>query len=294
MPKATIDGVRIHYQQTGRGPDLVLLHGLASDHAFWFLRFIPALRNRWRVTVYDLRGHGYSDAPPSGYSTRDMARDLEGLLDHLGIDDAHLVGHSFGGAVALHYAALWPRRVRTLAVIDSRINTLQPIPLFGDGAEWRERRERLQARGVNVPEGSPHLVTMLIEEMFELAEGGPPEEVTIPGLVCWKRGGRMNGRLSKLRLETTFLDDVRGMGGLTQPLIREIAVPTLLSYGERSRCLESCRALEKCLPHHRTVIHPGLGHFFPALKPDLLLADLQDFHDDTGVARAASGAQGVA
>jgi len=294
MPKATIRGIRINYLQTGEGPDLVLLHGLASDHAFWFLRFAPALRDRWRITLFDLRGHGHSDAPPTGYSTRDMAGDLDGLLDHLGLAGVHLAGHSFGGAIALHYAALRPDRVRSLAVIDSRINALQPIPMFGNASEWQQRRERLVARGVEIPEETPRVVTMLLEEMVQHVETGPPGEVTIPGLVSWKRGGRMQERLSKLRFETTFFDDVRGVAGLTPPVIRAVAVPTLLAYGERSRCLESCRALEKCLPHHRTVIHPGVGHFFPALRPDLLLADLQEFHDEAGATRAASGGRGSA
>ena len=63
MPKACVNGVSLHYQQSGQGPDLVLIHGLAANLAFWFLRIVPALNKRHRVTVYDMRGHGKSGTP---------------------------------------------------------------------------------------------------------------------------------------------------------------------------------------------------------------------------------------
>ena len=65
MPFANLSGARIFYQQIGQGPDLVFLHGLAANHAFWFTRIAFALKQRFRLTLYDLRGHGRSSMPPT-------------------------------------------------------------------------------------------------------------------------------------------------------------------------------------------------------------------------------------
>ncbi|MFL5542204.1 MAG: alpha/beta fold hydrolase, partial [Longimicrobiaceae bacterium] len=119
MPRALVGGVHLHYAQTGRGPDLVMVHGLGANLAFWGLRIAPLLAREFRVTSYDLRGHGRSAAPPAGYTCADMAGDLLGLMEHLELAPAHLVGHSFGGGVALLAAALRPERVRTLVLADA-------------------------------------------------------------------------------------------------------------------------------------------------------------------------------
>ena len=105
MATANVNGVNLAWQQFGDGPDVVLVHGLAASRAFWFLHYAVPLSRRYRVTLFDLRGHGYSERPQSGYDAVTMAGDLAGLLDHLGIERCDLIGHSYGGSVALEYAA---------------------------------------------------------------------------------------------------------------------------------------------------------------------------------------------
>ncbi|MHC5544975.1 alpha/beta fold hydrolase, partial [Singulisphaera rosea] len=84
MPMTTANGLTFHYQQAGTGPDVVLIHGVTGDLSIWFLcRAIQALSESHRVTAYDLRGHGYSEAPPTGYTSSDHAADLFALMDHL-------------------------------------------------------------------------------------------------------------------------------------------------------------------------------------------------------------------
>src|SRR4051812_43571302 len=105
-------GIRLHYQQVGEGPDVVMVHGITGHLAIWHLRTAPALADDFRITTYDLRGHGYSDAPPSGYSPDAMATDLIELLDALEIERPVIVGHSYGADIALYHAARHPERVR--------------------------------------------------------------------------------------------------------------------------------------------------------------------------------------
>src|SRR5262249_11951293 len=119
MPLITLGGIRFHIQQAGSGPDVVLIHGVTGDLSICYLcRAMQVLGGSRRVTAYDLRGHGYSDAPPEGYTSADHARDLIALLDHLEIEQASLVGHSFGAVIALHAAVLAPGRVGSLVLSD--------------------------------------------------------------------------------------------------------------------------------------------------------------------------------
>src|SRR3712207_3517403 len=102
MPKVLAGGVRTHYQQLGEGPDVVLVHGLGANLAFWYLGAAPLIATDHRVTAYDLRGHGLTARTPSGYSTGQLAADLMAVLDRLKIERTTLIGHSYGAAIALH------------------------------------------------------------------------------------------------------------------------------------------------------------------------------------------------
>ena len=120
MAKATLrSGITLHYQQVGQGPDLVMLHGLTGNLAVWHLKMVPSLWDRFRITTYDLRGHGYSEVTPSGYTPDDMATDLNDLLDVLGIEQAAFVGHSYGADTALYFALKHPERARAVIAIAS-------------------------------------------------------------------------------------------------------------------------------------------------------------------------------
>jgi pimeloyl-ACP methyl ester carboxylesterase len=130
--ETVVGGVKLAWQQMGEGPDLVFVHGLAASRAFWFAQYALPLQQHYRCTMYDLRGHGYSDKAASGYSSTALAADLAGLLDDIGIERCHLVGHSYGGGVALEYTAAHPRRVQSLCVMDTKINALQPRQMLAD------------------------------------------------------------------------------------------------------------------------------------------------------------------
>src|SRR3954449_1244591 len=107
MPELIANGVRFHYQQSGQGPDVVLLHAVTSNLAVWLFTGLPdALAGEFRVTAYDFRGHGASDVTPAGYTSAAMADDYRRLHAALGLGPALLVGHSFGAVVATHAAVL--------------------------------------------------------------------------------------------------------------------------------------------------------------------------------------------
>ncbi|HEU4402176.1 MAG TPA: alpha/beta hydrolase [Candidatus Polarisedimenticolia bacterium] len=285
---APVNGTHLHFQRLGRGPDVVLVHGLAANLAFWYLKAVPALASERRVTVYDLRGHGRSAMPAGGYSPAVMAEDLGALLDHLGIGCVDLVGHSFGGAVALEYTARHPGRVRTLTLADATVYSLQPLDSGHDWSYWDAWRRELDSLGIALPKDLPKVAYGLLEEIAdprwrEARQRRHSGEFFVPfGL--WNGARRTAERWLQL-LRTTAAWKELHEGGLGLEEIRRVDHPTLLIFGERSRWLGTCRLLQDAMPRAETIIVPGAGHFFPLLKPALFLGHLRAFLERVGADR---------
>jgi pimeloyl-ACP methyl ester carboxylesterase len=281
VPKAEINGLTVHYQQRGQGPDLVMIHGLFSNLAFWYLSVMPELARDFRVTVYDLRGHGYSDMPPHGYTSGDMAIDLHALLERLGIERTHIVGHSFGGAVALHHTAIHPERVLSLTMADARVPCLQPALPPRSARRWRVRHARLRQAGIEVPEDLPRVVYSFFEELARLPSWGEGKGFDLAGATAllggWNGNSRAARRWFQLVRTTSAPADLADVSGLTVDRIRQVAQPTLAIFGQYSGCLTTLRGLEEHLPNCRRVIVHGVGHFHPVLKPETFVQKLRQF-----------------
>jgi len=289
MPMISVNGTRLHVASTGSGEDVVMVHGLAANLAFWRLKIVPCLAAHYRIAAYDLRGHGRSAMPANGYSPSNMAEDLKGVLDAGGIEAAHLVGHSFGGAVVMEFAARYPERVLTLTLADATVYSLQPLDQNRDWDHWHNWRNTLIGLGIEVPDKLPKVAFALLEEIadprWRKARQGwrrgrrqkPGEDFFVPfGL--WNGAKRTAARWIQL-LQTTdawqeFQSDELGLDG-----IRRIVHPTLLMYGERSRWIHTCGALSEAMVDSRTVILPKVGHFFPLLNPTGFVLHLREFLD---------------
>ncbi|MFG2710219.1 alpha/beta fold hydrolase [Streptomyces goshikiensis] len=114
MARVRVNGVELFYELAGEGEPLVLVHGSWTDHRGW--RFVlPRLTRSFRVLVYDRRGPGLSERPPGRGTRAQDERDLEALVETLGLAPAHVAGNSFGGATALGLAARRPDLFRSLA-----------------------------------------------------------------------------------------------------------------------------------------------------------------------------------
>ncbi|ARE40842.1 putative epoxide hydrolase [Rhodovulum sp. P5] len=116
------NGIGLSVHRAGTGAPLILLHGYPQNHMCW-LNVAPALAERFDVIVVDLRGYGDSDAPPDDdahttYSKREMARDIVGVMDALGLARAHILGHDRGARVAYRLALDHPDRVDRLGIIE--------------------------------------------------------------------------------------------------------------------------------------------------------------------------------
>jgi len=117
---AEVDGLRLHYVTDGRGPAVVLVHGLGGFAQSW-RHNIPALARVATVFALDLPGFGLSSKPPARYGLVDSARALHGFLHAMGLDRVAIVGHSLGGAIGLTYALTHPARVERIALLGALV-----------------------------------------------------------------------------------------------------------------------------------------------------------------------------
>jgi pimeloyl-ACP methyl ester carboxylesterase len=114
----TVHGHRRAFVKVGEGPALLLLHGLGCDHTTWE-PVIDTLARRYTVIAPDLLGHGLSDKPRADYSVGGYANGMRDLLTVLGIDRVTVLGHSFGGGVAMQFAYQFPERTERLILVAS-------------------------------------------------------------------------------------------------------------------------------------------------------------------------------
>ena len=267
MAKALVNGIQLHYQQFGEGTPLVMVHGITGNLAIWHLEIVPALMNQYRITTYDLRGHGYSDVPPTGYTTADHAKDLKNLLDTLGIERAHLMGHSFGADIALHFTILYPERVDRLVLVEPGIAALIPLREREDWPGWQYWREKLALGGVVVP-----------PEKWYDAEYLVRASVGLPMLFGFRKGrARRAGPLVRLMDQTTAAKDYCELAGMTLDRIDQVGHQTLVLYGEDSVFIGTYEYLRDHLANSTCFLMENSEHFGPVERPELLLRHLRTF-----------------
>jgi pimeloyl-ACP methyl ester carboxylesterase len=138
-------GLKLSYREwSGQGAPIAFLHGLASNARIWD-QVAARLAPRFRVVAVDQRGHGQSDKPPDGYDFETVVADASAAFERLGIVRPVLVGHSWGGNVALHFAADADPPPRALVLVDGGFIEL------ARRMSWPAAEERLRPPNTDVP-----------------------------------------------------------------------------------------------------------------------------------------------
>lgn len=288
MALAKINGIQIHYQTKGSGPDVILLHGVTSSLALWYGGVLTELAKHYRVTAYDLRGHGLSEITPTGYTTRDMVDDLRALMDHAGIASARMVGHSFGGCIAMHMALRHPERVEAVVLLDSGIAALRRLRAIETWAGWQQYSEQLAKFGFSY-------------KRFKQVDGG--EDVSeifrntfrLPVQFGFRKGQtRATPRIEKLVNETSVGREFRQVGEMTEERLSEISAPVLALYGSTSPYANIGKHLAAHLPNCVYGTLPETGHFYLLQEPKSSIDRMSEFlHDPMGFVRARRAPTGV-
>ncbi len=278
MPDVTLNDVTIAYQQLGEGPDLVFVHGLAASRAFWFLQYALPLAKHFRITLFDLRGHGYSSMPASGYEALRAAEDITGLLDHLGIASCLLVGHSYGGGVALEFAGRHPQRVAKLVVLDTKINALQPAQRLGDSPHLSPFEIEVSRTSGHDWDNEAQVGLLFLEVLARWkVSGGGSEAKDVFTPFGEGRGAQRTAKQFVELLDTTTAMQEVVLPGIDGPAIAGLPMPCLWVYGDWSRSMPSCRKLQAVRPAGEFRIVPEGGHFFPISNAPLVLSWLKPF-----------------
>ncbi|WP_368912016.1 alpha/beta fold hydrolase [Taklimakanibacter deserti] len=139
---AEVGSVRLRYSVSGAGPDLLLIHGVGSEHEDWD-GVVAALKSSYRTIAFDLRGHGESSKPAGPYALDDFVMDARGLLDKLGVERCHLAGFSLGGLVAQGFALSYPERLHSVILLSTVAGRTED--------EKRRVRERLAIVADGIP-----------------------------------------------------------------------------------------------------------------------------------------------
>ncbi|PDP87579.1 alpha/beta hydrolase [Glycomyces fuscus] len=281
---ADVDGVRLHYVEGGSGTPLVLLGGWPQTWWQWH-KVMPALARRHRVIAVDLRGMGGSARPAGGYDKKSMARDVRGLVRHLGLGSVDVVGHDIGAMVAYAYAANHPEATRRICMLD--------VAHPDEG--WAELR-LLPAPGqpVNTPlgeGGSPLLWWFAFNQVLGLPEEllGGRSRVLVDWLAEHLTGdpGSIDERSREVYARAySTADAVRAGNAWYREFTTDIAdertyapvsAPVLVLGGE----LSNHASLREVMPAKGTDVRvlgvPDCGHYIPEERPEAVIDALESF-----------------
>ncbi len=268
MPKVELaNGVTLHYEQVGAGPDLVMIHGVGANLAFWNFKIVPMLWDRFRVLTYDLRGHGYSERTPDGYTCQNLATDLSLLLDELGIERANLVGHSYGADVALYFSYLFPERADRVVLIEAMVPSLVPTAMREEFARMEWAALALEKLGVPIPPARRSDTDYMLREVMNVPnKWGPLKDMPAE----WT-----TKQMLDLYNNTTLLNDVLDVGSLTKDRLTDIRVPVHLVYDAGSILWrQAYRTLKRSLPVVTSTLLKtrlkDIAHLAPLEKPELV------------------------
>ncbi|MGH9301276.1 MAG: alpha/beta fold hydrolase [Acidimicrobiales bacterium] len=277
----TIHGHRVGYRMAGKGPAVVLLHGLTGSSTTW-REVMPALSRHFTVMAPDMLGHGQSAKPRGDYSLGAYASGVRDLMVALGIPRASLVGHSLGGGVAMQMAYQFPERCQRLALVAS-------------GGLGREVTVLLKL--ASLP-GSEYILSVVLNnELHSLLEwvGSPLRRLGLRLGPTNKEIWRSYSGLTDRDGLDAFINTVRAvvdLGGqrvsASDRLYLASKVPTLIVWGDRDRVIpvEHAYRAHKAIPGSRLEIIEGAGHFLPFEEGERFLDILTQFLTGTTPARA--------
>jgi len=265
------DGLSVHVAEAGTGPPLVLLHGW-PQHWFCWRQVIPDLADRFRLIVPDLRGHGWSGAPPVGYEKEQLATDLLALLDALGLESVGLVGHDWGGWTGFLAALRAPERFRGFVAL----GIVHPFqrPTFAKAAQaWRGAYQVALSTPMLAEallRSSPRFVAAGIRAATACPDAVPGHDRLHYGEVL-QQPARAHATVQMYR--TFLLREVRELARYRR---HRLTVPTRLLIGDRDPIGSPALmdGWQDCADDMRVDVVAGAGHFLPDEVPERVVAEV--------------------
>ncbi|GEP36805.1 hydrolase [Nocardioides psychrotolerans] len=270
--KVVLHGHELSYVDSGSGPVVLFIHGILGSQRQW-AHLVDQMDDDHRVLVPDLFGHGESAKPLGDYSLSSHAATMRDLLDHLGIQQVTLVGHSLGGGIAMQFFYLFPERVERLVLVSS-------------GGLGREVNLILRAATLPGAEQVLSVVASVPVTSRLRAVGRGAEKVGWrPGAdvgAIWRGFSSLSDRESR----RAFLATTRAVidfGGQSisahDHLGDALPIPVLIVWGTKDRMIPASHALsaQQSVPECQVELFEGAGHFPHLDDPDRFARVLRDF-----------------
>ncbi len=268
---AQVNGVRLAYRIEGSGVPVIFVHGESYTHELW-TRQLDAFSQRHLTITYDRRGHGQSDDPVTGYSETAHAEDLEALIKHFGITDAHFVVNSRGGAIIIRFLKLYPHRVRSVTFADSTIPLTAiteesafhgaveglwgPPATLEQALQGRERAKK--SRFTRIAQSRPDVAEILnrMEDQYSPLVAMNPQR---------------SDQASPTHIGPWNARDFPDMSTLTQPILLIVAEQGDVFF------IEGAKEAHRLWPNTRYHLFEGVDHLLMLEEPDAFNAMVLDF-----------------
>ena len=242
MPFLTLGGATLRYDRAGAGPTLLLIHGWLGNRSFWE-RQVTALRDRFTVVTVDLRGHGESSPPRTGYTIAGMAADLEQLVRAIGAQKVSIVGWSMGGMIAQELARRLGERATGLVLVGTTAGAIaDPKNPHGNPALAEEIQKAVTA-------DFRQFVRTFAAQIFKAGAASP--------LLAWATGQmqRTPPHVAQACLESVLATDLRDK-------LSALKVPTLVIHGRHDALfpLAMAEELKKGISGAQLTVFEESGH----------------------------------
>jgi pimeloyl-ACP methyl ester carboxylesterase len=259
MNTVDVGGLRIAYEREGSGPPLVLLSGYVGDGPGTFRPQLDALSDQFTVVAWDMPGSGRSSDPPETFRLPDFADCLAGFMAAIGVDQAHVLGLSFGGGLALEFYRRNPETLRSLILVSAYAGWSGSLP--ADEVEFRLN----QVLGLaDLP--ADRFTEAVAPTMFTPSA---PAELVEAFTESVSRFHPTGLRAMARAFAEADLRDV----------LSEIHVPTLLLYGDADvrATLDVAHGMHAAIPGSKLVVLPGVGHVISVEAPERFNDEVRAF-----------------
>ncbi len=250
----TDDGVKLYYEEHGRGTPLVLAYGIGGNADLWDVN-VPALAAQHRVVLWEPRGHARSDSPtdPAKYSFARWVLDLRAVLDHLELRTAHVGGLSLGAGIATRFALRFPKRARSLLVTNS--SSAAGLPMSPASLVMRARSIE-----VTLAEGMDAMAEFSMRSNPNVANRLALDPSSKDEFYAYYRRltpvGYANSLRALLAMDYIFAD------------LAKITVPVLLIGGDVDPSLEPMKAMHRKVRGSKLVVLARASHFANRDQPE--------------------------
>lgn len=270
-----IHGHDVAYRRAGRGPVLLLLHGIAGSSETW----VPAmelLQRDYTVLAPDFLGHGQSAKPPGDYSLGNQASALRDFLHLLDIDKATVIGQSFGGGVAMQFAYQFPERCERLVLVDAGG--------LGNEVSWLLRLVTLPAAEYVLPLVFSGTAGVWGSSLLRLLRDRGVRNARVEEM--WRSFMSLTQPANRQAFVRTMRSVIHPGGQAVSALDRlylAAKMPTLIVWGEDDRIIPVVHAYRahEAIPNSRLAIMSGCGHFPHVEEPYRFVEIVRDFVEST-------------